>query len=157
MTLLAAVAAGCSSAPPSSKAPPARHKSSASTTSVPLATTTTPTTAPAQSLQASSIQVQITGSSAEVQFASSDLSGSLQTADPGFSAGGTIFSFLVEGVSYSGAAVTTTSTSTSGLISQVVASADSNGVSVRVTLRSQATSYQLGLGHDLVGLTLTAN
>jgi hypothetical protein len=52
--------------------------------------------------------------------------------------------------------VTTTSTSTSGLISQVVASAAANGVSVRVTLRSQATNYQLGLGHDLVGLTLTA-
>ena len=155
--LLASVAAGCSSAPPSPKAPPAQHKSSASTTSVPSATTTTATTAPAQSLQASSIQVQITGSSAEVQFASSDLSGSLQTADPGFSAGGTIFSFLVEGVLYSGAPVTATSTSTSGLISQVVASAAPDGVSVRVTLRSQATSYQLGLGHDLVGLTLTAN
>jgi hypothetical protein len=156
--MLLAVAAGCSSTPPSPKAPPARHTSSASTTSVPSTTTTAPpaTTAPAQSLQASSIQVQVTGSSAVVQFASSDLSSSLQTADPGFSAGGTIFSFLVEGVSYSGAPVTATSTSTTGLISQVVASADPNGVSVRVTLRSEATGYQLGLGHDLVGLTLSA-
>jgi hypothetical protein len=92
-----------------------------------------------------------------IQFASSDLSGSLQTADPEFTAGGTIFSFQVEGVSYSGSPVTAASTSASGLIGQVVASADPNGVSVRVTLRSPATNYQLGLGHDLVGLTLSAN
>jgi hypothetical protein len=92
-----------------------------------------------------------------IQFASSDLSGSLQTADPGFSAGGTVFSFLVEGVSYSGAPVTASSSSTTGLVDQAVASAATGGVSVRVTLRSPATAYQLGLGHDEVGLTLSAN
>jgi hypothetical protein len=150
-------AAGCSSAHPSSHA--ARRRSSASTTSIPSAsTTTTPTatSAPPGSLQASSIQLQITGSTAVIQFASADLNGSLQTADPGFSAEGMIFSFLVEGVAYSGSPVTTSSTSASGLIGQVVASAAPDGVSVRVTLRSPATSYQLGLGHDLVGLTLSA-
>ena len=127
---------------------------------MPAATTTTTsptaTSAPAQSLRASSIQLQITGSSVEVQFASASLNGSLQTADPGFSSGGMIFSFLVEGVAYTGSPVTASSTSASGLIGQVVASSAPDGVSVRVTLRSPATTYQLGLGHDLVGLTLSA-
>lgn len=152
-------AAGCSSGHPGSPGPSTPHKSSAPTTAIRATTTTAPSaTAPSSAppLAASSIQLQITGSTAVVQFASADLSGSLATADPGFSAGGTVFSFLVQGVTYSGSPVTATSTSATGLIDQVVASANPGGVSVRVTLRSEATGYQLGLGHDLVGLTLSA-
>jgi hypothetical protein len=151
-------AAGCSSGHPGSPATPPPHKSNAPTTAVRATTTTTSgtTTSSAPPVQASSIQLQITGSTVVVQFASSDLSGSLATADPGFSAGGTVFSFLVQGVTYGGSPVTATSTSAAGLIDQVVALANPGGVSVRVTLRSEATSYQLGLGHNLVGLTLSA-
>jgi hypothetical protein len=152
-------AAGCSSGHPASPATSTPHKSNAPTTTVRATTTTAPsvtTTSGAPPVSASSIQLQITGSTVVVQFASSDLSGSLATADPGFSAGGTIFSFLVQGVTYGGSPVTATSTSAAGLIDQVVASANPGGVSVRVTLRSEATTYQLGLGHDLVGLTLSA-
>ncbi len=133
--------------PVSSTLPPTSSTSSTTTTSP-----TTPTT-PGQGETTGSITIQISGASAIVQFVSSSLTGSLQTADPAFGGAGTSFSFLVRGVSYSGSPVTTTAST--GMIAQVTAAQSSGGVEIRVSLRSAATNYQFGLGHDLVGVTFS--
>jgi hypothetical protein len=125
------------------------HATATTATTVP--STTTSTNPPSTNQQASSINVEISGNSVVLQFVSSDLTGSLQTADPAFSEGGTVFTFVIEGVSYAGAAVT--SSAPSGPIAEASAARTSGGVAVQVSLRSAESSYQFGLGHDLVGVS----
>lgn len=125
------------------------HTTAATPTAVP--STSTSTSPPATDEQANSINVEISGNSVVLQFVSSDLTGSLETADPAFSDDGMAFSFVIEGVSYGGAAVT--SSAASGPIAEASAARTNGGVAVQVSLRSTETSYQFGLGHDLVGVS----
>jgi hypothetical protein len=158
--LLLGLAAGCSTATAPTTAPSRGHHHAATTTTGAPTTTTTSTppvttaanTAPPE--QASTVQVQINGATTIVTFDSSDLSGTLQTANPGFNASGTTFTFTISGVSYSGTPVTTTAAGT-GLISQVVVSGTSGGASVVVSLRSAASHDEFGLGRDTVGVSLS--
>jgi hypothetical protein len=152
------VAAGCSSTP--SAAPPATTQvktttttGAAPTTTTAAAATTTSATVPAE--QSSSVQVQIAGATAIVTFDSADLNGTLQTTGARFSASGTAFDFVIDGVSYSGSPVTTSSSTAGGLISQVQVAATSGGVTVAVSLRSPASHDEFGIGHDTVGVSLS--
>ena len=126
---------------------------SAPTTTAPASAASTASTAPPE--QSSTVQIQIAGATAIISFESADLSGTLQTADARFAPSGTSFDFAIEGVSYSGSPVTTTSTTAGGLIAQVQVAAASGGVSVAVSLRSPASHDEFGIGHDTVGVSLS--
>jgi hypothetical protein len=153
LTAIVALAAGCSS--------PATNDSTTTTVggkAPPLATTTTststtvpPTTVP--TVQSTSVQVQITGSTATVDFPSSSVSGSLSPQPGSFSQGGTVYTFEVSGVQYSGSPSTTTATG--GLITSVVVSSGSGGPTIAVTLSSPQAHATYGLGHDEVGVSFS--
>ncbi|MGH8995372.1 MAG: hypothetical protein ACRDYB_04965 [Acidimicrobiales bacterium] len=148
-----ALGAGCSS-------PAASHSSTTTTkarhhVAPATSTTTTTTTSPgstttAPPVQSSEVQVQISGPSATLTFTSADISGSLSPQTGSFSQGGTIYTFVVSGVHYTGAPSTTTTTG--GLIKTVAVASSAGGASVTVTLSSSASHASYGLGHNEVGV-----
>ena len=110
-----------------------------------------PTTVP--SVQSTSVQVQISGATATIDFTSSSVSGSLSPAAGTFSEGATLYTFAVSGVSFTGSPSTTTATG--GLISSVVVSGGSGGATVTIKLSSPTGHETYGLGHDEVGVTFS--
>lgn len=106
-------------------------------------------------MQTSSIEVGISGPTVKLTFLSADLTGALSTGSAVFAQGGTIFTFTVTGVSYSGSATTTSPSVTGGLVSQVVVSPTNGGITVEVTLSGPASHYTFGLGHNEVGVMLS--
>ncbi|MGH9045293.1 MAG: hypothetical protein ACRDVP_10765 [Acidimicrobiales bacterium] len=156
-----AIASACSSAPTSSNRSASTSTTQASRPHASASTTgpTTATTAPvaptttSPPVQASTVQVQIAGATATIQFTSSDVSGSLFPQKGTFGAGGTLYIFTVSGVAYSGSPSTTVSTS--GLIGSVAVSAGHNGAQVTIKLSSPATHASYGLGHNEVGVSFS--
>ena len=161
--VMAFVLAGCSSGPTA-----ASHGSTSSTvghssrTTVPSktkpATTSPPTTAPAglatPPIEAAGVEVVISGSTAIIHFTSAAVTGSLATAAPTFTSGGSAFTFSVTGVTYTGGVVTTVGVP-SALVSRVVVSSASGGVAVQVTLTKATSHYQFGIGHGQVGVSFS--
>jgi hypothetical protein len=147
------LAAGCSSPAANhsatttvrGKAPPRATTTTTTTTTVP------PTTVP--TVQGTSVQIHITGSTATVDFASSSVSGSLSPEPGSFSQGGIVYTFTVSGVQYSGSPSTTTATG--GLITSVVVSSGSGGATIAVTLLSPQSHATYGLGHNEVGVSFS--
>jgi hypothetical protein len=104
-------------------------------------------------VQSASVQVQITGSTATIDFTSSSVSGSLSPGAGTFSDGGTLYTFVVSGVSFSGSPSTTTAAG--ALISSVEISGGSGGATVAIKLSSPTSHESYGLGHDEVGVTFS--
>ena len=165
LAALAGVSAGCASGTGSAAhnttsttathhAPKSKSKSTApapptTTTTVPASTSTTPP------VQTSSIEVRISGPTVSLNFLSANLTGALSTASAVFTQGGTIFDFIVTGVSYSESAITTSSSVAGGLVSQVVVSPTNGGITVEVKLSEPASHHTFGLGHNEVGVILS--
>ena len=103
-------------------------------------------------MQSPAVKVQISGASAIVDFTSASLTGSLSPSAGVFGQGGTVFTFTVGGVSYSGSPTTTTATS--GLITSVEVSAAGTGATVTIKLSSPASRSQFAIGHTQVGVAL---
>lgn len=95
----------------------------------------------------------ITGSTATLAFASSNVQSSVSTSPGTFSQGGTVFTFTVFGVDYTGAPSTTTATG--GLIESVVVTASNGGPTVTAALSAPASHVTFGIGHDEVGFQLS--
>jgi hypothetical protein len=156
LVAIAAVAAGCSSSPTASHAttsttrPVHRHET---TTSTSTTSTSAPTTTTAPPVPSSNVVVQISGSSATIQFTSSDVSGSLSPETGTFSQGGTVYTFLISGVQYSGGPSITTATG--GLIASLKVSSSTGGASITIMLTGPASHASYGLGHDEVGVSLS--
>ena len=134
------LATGCSSSPTAAK-------STTTTSTVPPPATTAPP------VQSSTAQVVIQGSGATISFTSSDISGSLAPQPGTFSQGGTLYTFTVTGVQYSGSPAT--STATGGLIQSVTVAHGSGGAVVIAKLASSAAHASYGLGHNEVGVTFS--
>jgi len=163
LAALAGISAGCSSGTESTaqnttSTTATRHapkvKSTApgpptTTTTVLASTSTTPP------VQTSSIEVGISGPTVTLTFLGADLTGALSTEGAVFTQGGTIFTFIVTGVSYSGSATTTSPSVAGGLVSQVVVSPTNGGITVKVKLSGPASHYTFGLGHNEVGVMLS--
>jgi hypothetical protein len=153
--LAGAILAGCSSNPASQSTTTTRAGRPpplATTTTTTSTTTTVPTTS-APPVQSSTVHVQISGSTAGVEFTSSAVSGSLSPAPGAFSQGGTVYTFTVSGVVFSGPPSTTTAAG--GLITSVVVSGGSGGPTIKITLSSPASHTAYGLGHDQVSVTFS--
>jgi hypothetical protein len=101
-------------------------------------------------VESGTVSVTISGASADIRFVSSSVTGSLSPGTGTFSQGGTVYTFTITGVQYTGAPVD--STATGGLIASVAVAAASTGVSVSVKLSSPASRASFGLGHDQVGI-----
>jgi hypothetical protein len=150
---LGLTAAGCSSSPATDRSTTTtttrHHAQTTTTTSTTVASSTT--TSP--SVQSSTAQIQIQGSGATVTFTSSDISGSINPEAGTFSQGGTVYTFTVSGVQFTGSPAS--STASGGLISSVSVAAGSDGATVTVKLTSPAAHASYGLGHDEVGVTFS--
>jgi len=149
------ILAGCSASPSGSGAgsgthphvaPPVRATTSTSSTVPPVATTTT--TAPP--IQATAVQILVSGASATLEFPTSSLTGTVSPGQGAFSQGGTVYSFVVSGVSYSGPP--TTKPGNGGLIGSVQVASGSGGAVVTVHLSGPASHAALGEGHAEVGV-----
>jgi len=163
LAALAGISAGCSSGTESTahsttsttatrhppKPKPTAPAPPTTTTTVPASTSTTPP------VQTSSIEVGISGPTVTLTFLSADLTSALSTAGAVFTQGGTIFTFIVTGVSYSGSTTTTSPSVAGGLVSQVVVSPTNGGITVEVKLSGPASHYTFGLGHNEVGVMLS--
>jgi len=150
----ALVLSGCTSSPSPARSSttgigqPPRAATSTTTT-----TTTAPPTSPltsAPSVQSGTVSVTISGASAGIRFVSSSVTGSLSPGGGAFSQGGTVYTFTITGVQYTGTPVV--ATASGGLIVSVAVAAASAGVNVSVKLSSPASHASLGLGHDQVGV-----
>lgn len=151
--MVAVTVTGCGSAPsashPTSTTQPPSKAPHATTTSISTPSTTT-TTGPTVTALPASVNVQISGATATVQFSSASLTGVVNPTDGAFSQGGTVYTFTVTGVSYSGAP--TTKTASGGLIASVTVGPDQNEALVTVKLSSPASHASFGEGHDEVGV-----
>jgi hypothetical protein len=150
---VASIAAGCSSSPAASRSTTTTtgHRAVPATSSTTTTTTQPPATTTTTGIPTSTVKITITGASASIQFVSSSISGSLSPGTGSFGQGGTVYSFPVTGVQYSGAP--TTASATGGLITSVsVTAAPGGGVSVTVNLSSPTSHASLGLGHDEVAV-----
>jgi len=152
----ALVLAACTSSPS------ATHSSTTGTGKPPrtATTTTTTTTAPptapltsAPSVQSGTVSVTISGATAGIRFVSSSVTGSLSPGGGTFSQGGTVYTFTITGVQYTGTPVV--STASGGLIISVSVAAANAGVNVSVKLSSPASHAAYGLGHGEVGVTFS--
>ena len=117
-------------------------------------TTIAPTSTTAPKVPSATVEVEIAGGTALVQFVSSTLNGDLTPTNPAFIQANMVFTFTVQGVNYSGPPQTT-SAGTSGLITQVVVTSSNGGVTVEVKLSAPASHYAFGQGHNQVGVTLS--
>jgi hypothetical protein len=155
LTAALGLAAGCSSTPAASSrsttTTTARHHAQTATTTTPTTIASSTTTAPP--VQSSTAQIQIQGSAATITFASSDISGSISPETGTFSQGGTVYTFIVSGVQFTGSP--TTSTASGGLISSVTVSAGPSGATVTAKLTGPAAHASYGLGHNEVGVTFS--
>ena len=149
------ILAGCSASPSGSgsgsgthphAAPRARATTTTSSTAPPVATTTT--TAPP--IQATAVQILVSGASATLEFPTSSLTGTVSPGQGAFSQGGTLYTFVVSGVSYSGPP--TTRQGNGGLVSSVQVASGSGGPVVTVHLSGPASHAALGEGHAEVGV-----
>jgi hypothetical protein len=122
----------------------------ATTTTTTSAPSTTTTTGPSVTAVPSSVKVQVNGASATISFSSASLAGTVGTADGAFGQGGTVYTFTVTGVTYSGAPSTTAGNG--GLIASVTVGPGQGGVLVTVKLSGPASHASFGEGHDVVGV-----
>lgn len=157
---LGLIAAGCSSNPTADRSVTTttrvRHHARQTTTTSTTSTTTTtapPPTTTAPPVQSSSAQIVIHGSGADISFASSDISGSLNPQAGTFSQGGTLYTFTIGGVQYNGSPAS--SSATGGLIASVTVAQGSGGATVTVRLTSPAAHATFGLGHNEVGVSFS--
>jgi hypothetical protein len=97
--------------------------------------------------------VQIAGASATIEFPTASLIGSVSPGQGAFSSGGTVYTFVISGVSYTGAPSTTTAAG--GLIASVQVAPSNGGPMVTVHLSSAASHADLGEGHDEVGVAFS--
>ncbi len=153
------VAAACSSSPAASRSattttrPGHRPHQATTTTASTTTTTAPPATTTAPPVQSSSVQIVIHGSGVDITFASSDVSGTLSPQSGAFSQGGTVYTFTIAGVQFTGAPAT--SPGTGGLIGSVTVAQGSGGAAVTVKLTSPAGNTTFGLGHNEVGVTFS--
>ncbi|HEX3980771.1 MAG TPA: hypothetical protein VHW93_06090 [Acidimicrobiales bacterium] len=98
--------------------------------------------------------MQISGASATIEFPTASLTGSVSPGQGAFSQSGTVYTFVIAGVSYTGAPATTTATG--GLIVSVQVASGSGGSVVTVHLSSAASHADLGEGHDEVGVAFSS-
>ncbi|HLJ07085.1 MAG TPA: hypothetical protein VKX24_01000 [Acidimicrobiia bacterium] len=122
----------------------------ATTTTTTVAPSTTTTTGPTVTAVPGSVTVQVNGASATIAFSSASLTGTVGTADGAFGQGGTVYTFTVTGVTYSGAPSTTAGNG--GLIASVSVGPGQGGALVTVKLSSPASHASFGEGHDVVGV-----
>ncbi len=156
LAALTLAAASCSSPSPAShhaSAPAHRRRPAATTTTSTTTTTASTTTTTAPPVPSSHVVVGISGSSATIEFTSSDLTGSLDPMTGTFSQGGTVYTFVIGGVHYSG--TPTTATASGGLITSVAVSGANAGATVTVTLSAPASHASYGLGHNEVGVSFS--
>jgi hypothetical protein len=156
LVVLAGIGAGCSSRSESTTHPTTSTTAASPKITAPRQPTTTTLAASTSTIppvQTSSVEVGITGATVTLTFLSG-LTGALSTRGEVFDQGGTVFTFVVTGVSDSGS--TTTSPSVAGgLVSQVVVSPTNGGITVEVKLSRPASHYTFGLGHNEIGVMLS--